>query len=175
MPPEGEETGFASLCATYETLLEERKARLDGLVVEHSLTYSRARVAPNLMSEAFLKETRPVNQALVRTIPESGKKAVSVGPYAARVIDWPIEKGKALLQELLEWATQSPFVYRHSWQANDLLVYDNRCCLHRGRPWERGTYKRIRHRTTLAGDGPTAEQDRNYGAVFGQTRPSNRP
>jgi len=153
VPPEGGETEFASLYAAYETLPEEKKAGLEGLVVEHSLANSRAQIAPNLLSEAFLKETPPVNQPLVRTIPETGKKALLVGSYAARVIDWPIDEGKALLQELLEWATQSNFVYRHSWQVNDLVVYDNRCCLHRGRPWDRGTYKRILHRTTLAGDG----------------------
>ena len=157
VPPEGGETEFASLCAAFETLPDEKQARLEGLVAEHSLANSRAQIAPNLMGEDFLKETPPVNQAMVRTIPETGKKALLIGSYATRVVDWPIAKGQALLQELLEWATQPQFIYRHSWKVHDLLVYDNRCCLHRGRSWDRGTYKRVLHRTTLAGDGPTAE------------------
>ena len=154
IPPEGGETEFASLCAAYESLPAKRKAGLEDLVVEHSLAHSRAQIAPDLMNEAFLKETPPVKQPLVRTIPETGKKVLLVGSYAARVIDKPTDEGKALLRELLEWSTQPQFVYRHSWQVSDLLVYDNRCCLHRGRPWDRSTYKRILHRTTLAGDSP---------------------
>ncbi len=155
LPPDGGETEFASLCAAYEDLPEAKKADLVGLVAEHSLAYSRAQVAPGLMSEAFLRETPPTNQVLVRTIPETGQGALFVGSYAARIIDWPIDEGRNLLKELLEWATQPQYVYRHSWRVNDLLVYDNRCCLHRARPWERGKYKRVLHRTTLAGDGPT--------------------
>ncbi len=157
VPPEGGETEFASLCAAYASLPEEKKAGLEGLVVEHSLANSRAQIAPNLMSEAFQKETPPVNQVLVRVIPETGKKALFVGSYTSRVIGWPIEKDKALLKELLEWSTQPQFVYCHQWRVNDFVVYDNRCCLHRGRPWDSGNHKRILHRTTLAGDGPTIE------------------
>ena len=157
VPLEGGETEFASLCAAYAALPEEKRAGLEGLVVEHSLAHSRAQIAPKLMSDAFLKETPPVNQVLVRIIPETGKKALLVGSYATRVIGWPLEKGKALLKELLEWLTQPQFVYRHEWRANDLVVYDNRCCLHRGRPWDRRNYRRILHRTTLVGDGPTIE------------------
>jgi len=61
-------------------------------------------------------------------------------------------QGQELLQELLQWSTQPRFVYRHSWRAGDLVVYDNRCALHRGRSWQREQYKRILHRTTIAGD-----------------------
>ena len=157
IPPEGGETEFASLCAAYESLPEEKKAELEGLVAEHSLANSRAQIAPNLMSEAFLKETPPANQALVRTISETGQKALLVGSYTTRIINWPTEKGKNLLKELLDWVTQPQFVYRHSWHVNDLLVYDNRCCLHRGLPWDRRKYKRILHRTTLAEEGPTLQ------------------
>ena len=157
IPPEGGEPEFASLCAAYESLPEEKKVELEGLVAEHSLANSRDQIAPNLMSEAFLKETSSVNQALVRTISETGKKTLLVGSYATCIINWPTEKGKALLKELLDWVTQPQFVYRHSWRVNDLLVYDNRCCLHRGLSWDRRKYKRILHRTTLAGEGPTLQ------------------
>ena len=155
VPPEGGGTEFASLCAAYATLSEEKKASLEGLVAEHSLAHSRDQIAPNLMSNAFLEETPSQNQALVRTVPETGKKALLVGSYATRIIGWPPEEGKALLKELLDWSTQPQFVYRHSWRANDLVVYDNRCCLHRARPWDGHKYARVLHRTTLAGDGST--------------------
>jgi alpha-ketoglutarate-dependent 2,4-dichlorophenoxyacetate dioxygenase len=157
IPPEGGETEFASLTAAYAALPEQKKVEIERLIVEHSIAHSRAQIAPNLMDEAFQKDTPPANQRLVRTIPETGKKALLVGSYTTRVHGLPIEKGKTLLKEMLEWSTQPQFVYRHTWRVNDLVVYDNRCCLHRGRSWNRGKYKRVLHRTTLAGDDPTVE------------------
>ena len=157
VPPEGGETEFASLTAAYAALPEQKKVDIERLIAEHSIAHSRAQISPNLMDEAFQKDTPPVNQRLVRTIPETGKKALLVGSYTTRVHSLPLEEGKALLKDLLEWSTQPQFVYRHTWRVNDLVVYDNRCCLHRGRSWDRGKYKRVLHRTTLAGDGPTVE------------------
>ena len=157
IPPEGGETEFASLTAAYKALSDQKKAEIEDLIAEHSIAHSRAQIAPNLMEEAFQKDTPPVNQRLVRTIPETGQKALLVGSYTTRVHGLPIEEGKALLKELLEWSTQPQFVYRHTWRVNDLVVYDNRCCLHRGRAWDRGKYKRVLHRTTIAGDGPTVK------------------
>ena len=155
VPPEGGETEFASLTAAYAALPDQTKSDIENLIAEHSIAHSREQIAPNLMDEAFQTDTPPVNQRLVRTIPETGKKALLVGSYTTRIHGLPIEEGKALLKELLEWSTQPQFVYRHEWRVNDLVVYDNRCCLHRGRSWDRGKYKRVLHRTTLAGDGPT--------------------
>lgn len=157
VPPKGGETEFASLTAAYAALPEQQKIDIENLIAEHSIAHSRAQIAPNLMSDAFQKDTPPVNQRLVRVIPETGKKALLVGSYTTHVHGLPAEEGKALLKELLEWSTQPQFVYRHTWRAHDLVVYDNRCCLHRGRSWDRGKYKRVLHRTTLAGDGPTVE------------------
>ena len=157
VPPVGGETEFASLTAAYAALPERKKAEIDDLTAEHSIAHSRAQIAPNLMSDAFQKDTPPVNHRLVRTIPETGKQALLVGSYTTHIPGLPIEEGKALLKELLEWSTQPQFVYRHTWRVYDLVVYDNRCCLHRGRSWDRGKYKRVLHRTTLAGDGPTVE------------------
>ena len=155
VPPADGETEYASLRAAYAALPEDKRASLEGLVAEHSMAHSRAQIAPHLMSEAFKKETPAVKHVLVRTIPETGEKALYVGSYASHIIGWPIERGATLLKELLEWSTQPQFVYQHKWRINDLVMWDNRSCLHRGRPWDNGTYKRIMHRTTLAGDGPT--------------------
>ena len=155
VPPRGGETEYASLRAAYAALPGPTKAQLEGLVAEHSMAHSRAQIAPGLLTEAFRKETPPVRHVLVRTVPELGEKALYVGSYASHIIGWEREKGGALLQELLEWSTQPQFVYRHCWSTNDLVMWDNRSCLHRGRPWDNGVYKRIMHRTTLAGDGPT--------------------
>ena len=155
VPPSGGATEYASLRASYAALPEGKQTELEGLVAEHSMAYSREQIAPGLMTKEFLKETPPVQHDVVRTVPETGEKALYVGSYASHIIGWPTKKGRALLTELLEWATQPQFVYAHEWKAKDFVIWDNRSCLHRGRPWEFGDYKRILHRTTLAGDGPT--------------------
>ena len=158
VPPDGGDTEFASLRAAYASLPEEKRASLDELVVEHSMAHSRAQIAPNLLSKEFQSDVPPVQQLLVRTVPKTGERILLVGSYASHIIGWEIEKGRALLEELLEWSTQRQFVYRHKWRVNDLVMWDNRLCLHRGRPWRMGTHRRTMHRTTLAGDGPTVEQ-----------------
>ena len=151
VPPTGGETEYASLRAAYNALPEKRKAALEGLCAEHSLAHSRQQISPNLVSEAFLKDTPPVAQPLVRTIPATGEKVLLVGSYTTRIIAWPLAAGKALLEELLDWSTQPQFIYRHTWRAHDLVMWDNRLCLHRARPFDSANYPRIMHRTTLAG------------------------
>ena len=150
-PPTGGETEYASLRAAYNALPEKKKAALEGLRAEHSLAHSRQRISSNLVSEAFLKDTPPVEQPLVRTIPATGEKVLLVGSYTTRIIAWPLAAGKALLEELLDWSTQPQFIYRHTWRAHDLVMWDNRLCLHRARPFDSANYPRIMHRTTLAG------------------------
>lgn len=132
VPPDGGETEFSSLCAAYAALPSEMKAKIEDLVVEHSMAHSRKEIAENIMPDDFLRDTPPVQQVLVRTIPETGNKSLYVGSYTTRVIGWPTEEGQALLKELLEWTTQSMFVYRHQWSTNDLVVYDNRIVAGRG-------------------------------------------
>ena len=68
----------------------------------------------------------------------------------------PVEEGRALLKELLEVATRPERVYQHAWRQHDLVIWDNRCLLHRGRPWDAKRHTRVMHRTTVAGEGPTA-------------------
>ncbi len=164
VPPSGGETEFASLRAAYAALPADRKAGLEDLIAEHSMAHSRAQVAPDLITEAFARETPPVQHRLIRTLPETGEKILFIGSYASRILGWPTEKGRALLEELLAWATQPRFVYQHRWRVHDLVMWDNRYVLHRGRPWDFGAYKRIMHRTTLAGDGPTLAAARTIGS-----------
>ena len=156
IPPQGGETEYAGMKAAYAALPEEKKAGLEGLVAEHNLAHSRKQIAPNLMSQTFKDEVPPVPQALVRTLPETGEKTLFVGAHASHILGRPVEEGRALMKELLEWTTQPRFVYHHRWRPKDLVVWDNRCCLHRGRPWDAAKHRRIMRRTTIAGDGPTA-------------------
>ncbi len=156
VPPEGAETEFGSMRAAFATLSPAEQQRLEDLVAEHDFSYSRGLVDPELLNDDHKNETPPVRQAVVRTNPENGKKAFYTGSHASHIIGWPVEEGRALLKDLVARATQPEFTYSHKWQAKDLVIWDNRCVLHRGRPWDKARYRRVMHRTTVAGDGPTA-------------------
>jgi alpha-ketoglutarate-dependent taurine dioxygenase len=79
-----------------------------------------------------------------------------VGSHACEILGMATDEARALLRELLELATRPDLAYAHRWQPGDLVMWDNRCVLHRGRPWDESRYRRVMHRTTVAGDGPTA-------------------
>jgi len=97
-----------------------------------------------------------VPQALVRANPVNGRKAFFVASHACEIVGMPTEAARTLLRDLLDCATAPDLVYTHRWQPGDIVMWDNRCVLHRGRPWDVGRYRRVMHRTTVAGDGPTA-------------------
>ncbi|HEX2115513.1 MAG TPA: TauD/TfdA family dioxygenase [Alphaproteobacteria bacterium] len=155
VPPEGGDTEFATMRAAYDALPEETRRRLDGLVAMHSLQHSRSLVDPDVLTQDQRDEVPPVPQAMVRTNPVNGRKAIYVGAHASHIVGWPINEGRAFLKELTEFATQPRFVYRHKWRAGDLLVWDNRALLHRATAYDGVKYKRLMQRTTVAGDAPT--------------------
>ncbi len=155
VPPEGGETEFASLRAAWAALPAATQRRLQGRVALHHFAYSRGLIAPGLLTAEQEAELPPVRQALVRIDPVNGRKALYLGSHASYIEGLPVEEGRALLRDLLAFATQPEFVYRHTWRVGDLVMWDNRAVLHRGRPWDTSRYRRVMHRTTVAGDGPT--------------------
>ena len=155
VPPEGGETEFADMRAAWDALPEEARRKLEGRVAVHDFVYSRGLIGYDQFTDAERAAVPPVQQALVRTHPVTGRKALFLGSHASHIVGWPVEEGRRLLRELLEFATQPRFVYRHTWRIRDLVMWDNRCVLHRGRPWN-PRYRRVMHRTTVAGEGPTA-------------------
>jgi alpha-ketoglutarate-dependent 2,4-dichlorophenoxyacetate dioxygenase len=98
-----------------------------------------------------------VPQAVVRTNPANGCKNFFAGAHASHIRGLALEEGRILLKDLTAFAVQPQYVYTHTWRPKDLVIWDNRCCLHRGRPWDKARYRRVMHRTTVAGIGPTAE------------------
>jgi alpha-ketoglutarate-dependent 2,4-dichlorophenoxyacetate dioxygenase len=110
----------------------------------------------------------PVPQALVRANPRHGRKAFYVGSHACEIVGMPTGEARALLRDLLERATRPELVYTHRWQPGDLVMWDNRCVLHRGRPWDESAYRRVMHRTTVAGQEPAAPEV--PGATVGPAR-----
>ena len=155
LPPDGGDTQFASLRAAYDALPEARKRELEDKVAIHHYAYSRRNGGYALTNEAEDKRFPPVPQAMIRANPVNGRKALYVGSHASHIRGMPEDEGRALLKELLDFATQDQFTYLHHWKVGDLVMYDNRAALHRARPYKITEHPRILHRTTVMGEGPT--------------------
>jgi alpha-ketoglutarate-dependent 2,4-dichlorophenoxyacetate dioxygenase len=158
VPPEGGETELASMRVGYEGLPESTQRFLEGKVAIHSFVYSRGLVSDGLLPPDHAAQVPPVPQLLVRANPRHGRKGYFVGSHACEIVGMPTDEARALLRELLERATRPEVVYTHRWRPGDLVMWDNRCVLHRGRPWDESAYRRVMHRTTVAGDGPTVAE-----------------
>ena len=156
VPPEGGETEYASMIVAWDDLTEDTKAKIDGKVALHHFAASRNRINPELMTQAEYDELPPVKQIMVRDIPETGKKSLYVGSHAGAIVGMPDDEAKQLIDELVAFATAPERVYTHTWRANDVVLWDNRAVVHRGRPFARDKHARVMIRTTIAGDSPTA-------------------
>src|SRR5258706_451647 len=119
VPPEGGNTEFATMRAAYDDLPPATKDRLEGLIAEHDMVYSRGTVDPTTLTPEMQAELPAVRQAMVRVNPVNGRKAVYVGAHASQVIGWPVEAGRAFIQELTEFATQSTYCYSHQWRGGE--------------------------------------------------------
>jgi alpha-ketoglutarate-dependent 2,4-dichlorophenoxyacetate dioxygenase len=157
VPPAGGETEFVSMRHTWSALPEALRAGLEGRVVVHSILYSRSTIAPGLFDPEHERELAPVRQALVRVNPVNGRRSVYIGSHAWYVEGMSLEESRRLLDDLLDRTTRPACVFQHRWRQWDLVMWDNRCVLHRGRPWDAARHRRVMRRTTVAGEGPTAE------------------
>jgi alpha-ketoglutarate-dependent 2,4-dichlorophenoxyacetate dioxygenase len=157
-PAGGGETEFADLRAAWDALPEARQRELEGLVVEHSIFRSRSQIGFADFNDEIFKQLPPVTQTLVRHHPASGRTSLYLASHASHVVGWPVEEGRALIEELIAFATQPQFVYRHRWTVGDLVIWDNRCTMHRGRPYD-DTQRRVLHRTTVSDIANTLEQE----------------
>ena len=157
VPPTGGETEYVSMRHAHATLPAGLQRRLEGRVVVHSILYSRSTIAKGLFDPEHEQELPPVRQALVRTNPFNGRKAIYIGSHAWYIEGMDYSESRRLLDELLAHTTRPECVYQHRWTQWDLVMWDNRAVLHRGRPWDAAQHRRVMRRTTLAGEGPTAE------------------
>ena len=157
VPSKGGETEFADMRAAYDALDEETKAEIEDLICEHSQLYSRRLIGFTEFTEEERERMKPVLQRLVRVHPETGRKSLYLASHAGEIVGMPTPEAMLLLGDLTFHATQREFVYRHQWRKGDLVIWDNRATMHRARPFPSHEPRDVR-RTTLAGDGPTVEQ-----------------
>lgn len=155
LPPEGGDTQFANMAMAYEALPETTKQQIAGMRAVHSWAASRRRAGAPPPSEIEMRERPPVDHPLVRTHPVSGAKTLYIGNHASHILGMPEDEGDALLVELLEHATQPQFIYTHRWHDGDLVMWDNRCLLHRALGnYAMAQYRRVLHRTVVTGTVP---------------------
>lgn len=147
LPPVRADTEFADMRAAYDELADDMKRSLEGLRVHHSIVYSREVLGFNFSQEERDRLKGAVHP-LVRTMPRTGRKALYLASHAAEIIDWPLPEGRLLLRDLIEHATRERFTYQHNWQPHDFVIWDNRCTMHRARPFDDKTYRRELRRTT---------------------------
>ena len=148
LPSRGGETEFADLRAAYDALSDEMKAELEGLEAEHYALHSRFLLGDTDYTEEQKNAIPPVHWPIVRMHPGSKRKLLFVGVHARRIVGWPVAEGRMLLMDLLEHATQRDFVYSHKWRVGDLVMWDNRSTLHRGRRYNLSERRELRRATT---------------------------
>lgn len=158
VPPEGGETEFADMRAAWDALDARTRAKVKDLVTWHSLIYSRAQLGFDEYTPEEKQAFAPVPQRLVRRHAGSGRVSLYLSSHIGRVEGMPVPEGMAMIRDLTEFATQRDFVYRHTWRLHDLVMWDNRCTLHRARPFEDNTHPRDLRRVTLEDIAPTLAQ-----------------
>lgn len=158
IPPVGGMTEFADMRAAYDALCDDLKQQIEPLVALHSIATSRARLGFAMTEEENRAYPR-VPQALCRHHRASGRHSIYVASHAGEIPGMPADEALALLDHLTQHATQRQFVYSHRWRANDLVIWDNRCTMHRGRPFDDLRWPRDAQRATALDVANTCEQE----------------
>ncbi|MGH8708487.1 MAG: TauD/TfdA dioxygenase family protein [Burkholderiales bacterium] len=157
MPPSGAggETHFCDMYGAYERLDAAWQARIAKLRAVHNLDFSRTRRhGEEPMSEAQRRATPPVDHPVVRTHPETGRKCLYLGDHAESIVGMPYAAGRALIEELNALAVHPDLTYEHRWTIRELILWDNRCVMHRATPYDPFTQGRVIRRCTVLGEVP---------------------
>ena len=157
--PIGGHTEFADQRAAYDALPEELKQQLAGLIALHGIEHSRRRTGFADFEPEEARRLPPVPQLLVRTIPENGRKSLYVASHIGAIKGMNAVDAEALFQKLLAHITQRQFVHVHRWRPNDLVMWDNRCTMHRGTDFDDMRFVRDMRRATVSDVANTCEQE----------------
>ena len=158
IPPIGGQTEFADMRAAYDALPEATQRRVAGLVAEHSIMHSRAKLGFADFDESEREAFKPVPQVLVRRLPDSGRMSLYIASHIGAIRGMADAEARQLVEELTAHATQRQFVYGHRWRVNDLVIWDDRCTMHRGMDFDDQRYARDMRRATVSDVAPTCEQ-----------------
>ena len=152
VPDSGGGTEFADMRAAYDDLDEDLRIWLDGKIAVHSYMYSQGKVGGlRVLSEEEQDALPPVEHPIIRIHPKTGRKSLYIGRHASHIKGEDEAESRALLEKLVDDACQPPRIMIHNWSVGDLVIWDNRCMLHRGQVWP-GDQARVMARTTVAGE-----------------------
>ena len=152
---EGGNTEFADMRSAYDNLDELTQKKIQNMVCEHSLIYSRQRLGFDMVKELSseeIKNFKPVEQPLVRINNITGRKIIFLSSHIGKIRDWIRPDSMCFIDDLIEYATQIKFKYIHKWSQNDLIIWDNRQTMHRVRAFDDLKEKRDMRRTTVLGE-----------------------
>ena len=155
MPETGGETHFCDMYGAYERLDPAWKSRIAKLRAVHNLDFSRTRRhGEDPMTEEQKRAKPPVDHPIVRTHPETGRKSIYLGDHAEYIVGMPYDEGRALIEELNALAIHPDLTYEHRWKGRELMLWDNRCVMHRATPYDPVTQGRVIRRCTVLGEVP---------------------
>jgi alpha-ketoglutarate-dependent 2,4-dichlorophenoxyacetate dioxygenase len=158
VPDEGGETVFVSARAAHARLPADYQEKIQPLIAIHDYVFSRSKVGSDAVTPSHAASLPPVEQRLVRRNPSNGRANFYVGSHAREIVGMDLTEGRALLDDLLERATAPAHTYRHRWKPGQLVIWDNRCLLHRGTGFDADRFRRRMRQTRVAGDGSTLEE-----------------
>src|SRR5438034_6551495 len=137
MPGVGGDTHFCDMYGAYERLDPVWKARIAHLRAVHNLDFSRTRRhGEDPMTDEQRRARPPVDHPIARTHPETGRKCIYLGDHAESIVGMPYAEGRALIEELNELAVHPDLTYEHHWKPGELILWDNRCVMHRATPYD---------------------------------------
>ncbi len=160
VPRSGGRTGWADMRAAYDALDDATRAKVERMAAYHSLYYSQSKLGHHPRSgsdySGYGFHDGPVPlRPLVKIHPETGRKSLLIGRHAHNIPNLAAAESERLLQELVDFACQPPRIYYHDWATGDVVVWDNRCLLHRATPWDLAE-PRVMWHSRIAGD-PVSE------------------
>jgi len=154
VPPVGADTWFAGMFAPYDALPEAKRRQYGALKAVHSYLRLQQKQFPDRPLTPLQREQAPdIAHPIVRVHPVTGRKSLFLGgAVIAGVEGMPDDEGVGMMRDLLDFATRDDFTYCHKWRPGDVVMWDNRCTLHKGTKYDVDRHRRRMHRTTLAGN-----------------------
>ena len=170
-PPVGGQTWFADTRSAYDDLPQSMKDRIEHLEADHSIWWSRKMAGYPFTEEEI--DARPMaRHPLVHVHQGSGRKALYIAAHARDIVGMPSEAGRALLKELIEFATQPQYIFNVTYAVGDMVIWDNLCSMHRGGDYDEANHRRDMRRTTVREGPPPSEPDDPFGDLFRASGPS---
>ena len=163
IPEKGGGTEFVDARHALETWEQKkRKYSVEHIkddITEHSIVYSRMQNTGDIFNDQFKKDMPFVKQRIVRTHPFTKRNAFYAGSHCSHILGWNKDEGRELIDEINEWIASSGEMACHKWKTDEVVIWDNRRVLHRGTGYDESKYRRIMHRTTVAGEQPSYKEN----------------